>query len=97
MLIFLLILLLIAAATGVLGAVLEVTLVIVLSLVLAVILLVWIGSWYAKRRFREFQRQFDTRTEYDRRRREAYDVGTEPHEQNLRPGDGPGGPMIPRT
>jgi uncharacterized membrane protein len=96
MLVALLILLLIAAATGVLGAVLEVTLVIVLSLVLAVVLLVWIGSWYAKRRFREFQRQFDTRTEHDRRRREAYDVGTWPHDQNLRPDDGPGGPMIPR-
>jgi putative Mn2+ efflux pump MntP len=95
-LVVLLILLLIAAMTGVLGAVLEVTLVIVLSLVLAVILLVWIGSWYAKRRFREFQRQFDTRAEHDRRRRTAYDVGPDPHDQNLRPEDGPGGPMIPR-
>ena len=96
MLVVLLILLLIAAMTGVLGAVLEVTLVIVLSLVLAVILLVWIGSWYAKRRFREFQRHVDIRTDQDRRRRSAYDVGPDPHDQNLRPGDGPGGPMIPR-
>ena len=61
-----------------------------------VILLVWIGSWYAKRRFREFQRQFEASANRDRRRREAYDVGTDPHDQNLRPGDGPGGPMIPR-
>jgi membrane protein DedA with SNARE-associated domain len=95
-LVFLLILLLVAAATGVLGAVLEVTLVIVLSLVLAVVLLFWIGSWYAKRRFREFQRQFDSRAEQDRRRRTAYDVGGDPHNQDLRPEDGPGGPMIPR-
>jgi uncharacterized membrane protein len=95
-LVVLLILLLIAAMTGVLGAVLEVTLVIVLSLVLSIVLLVWIGSWWAKRRFREFQRQFDTRAEYDRRRREAYDVGPWPHDQNLRPDDGPGGPMVPR-
>ena len=80
MLIFLLILLLIAAATGVLGAVLEVTLVIVLSLVLAVILLVWIGSWYAKRRFREFQREIHIRAERDQRRRTAYDVAPEPRE-----------------
>jgi membrane protein implicated in regulation of membrane protease activity len=95
-LVVLLILLLVAAATGVLGAVLEVTLVIVLSLVLSIVLLVWIGSWYAKRRFREFQRQFDTRTEHDRRRRTAYDVSSYPHDQDLRPEDGPGGPMIPR-
>jgi hypothetical protein len=95
-LIFLLILLLIAAMTGVLGAVLEVTLVIVLSLVLSLVLLVWIGSWYAKRRFRDFQREFDSRAEQDRRRRTAYDVGPWPHDQNLRPDDGPGGPMIPR-
>ena len=94
--VFLLILLLIAAATGVLGAVLEVTLVIVLSLVLSVVLLAWIGSWYAKRRFREFQRELGSGAERDRRRREAYDVGTDPRDQNLRPGDGPGGPMIPR-
>jgi membrane protein implicated in regulation of membrane protease activity len=95
-LIFLLILLLIAAMTGVLGAVLEVTLVIVLSLVLSLVLLVWIGSWYAKRRFREFQQQFEASADRDRRRRDAYDVGTWPHDQNLRPEDGPGGPMIPR-
>ena len=80
MLVALLILLLIAAMTGVLGAVLEVTLVIVLSLVLSVVVLVWIGSWYAKRRFREFQHRFDTRTEQDRRRRSAYDVGPERRE-----------------
>ena len=86
MLVVLLILLLIAAMTGVLGAVLEVTLVIVLSLVLSIVL-VWIGSWYAKRRFREFQRQFDTRTEQDRRRRSAYDVGPGPTKAPA-PGDG---------
>ncbi len=82
MLVFVLILLLVAAATGVLGAVLEATLIIVLSLVLAVILLVWIGSWYAKRRFREFQRTFESQAEHDRRRRTAYDVGSEPHERS---------------
>jgi len=79
-LVFLLILLLIAALTGVLGAVLEVTLIIVLSLVLSLVLLVWIGSWYAKRRFRVFQREFDARADRDRRRRTAYDVDPEPRE-----------------
>jgi membrane protein implicated in regulation of membrane protease activity len=78
MALFLLILLVLAAAAGVLGAVLKVTLVIVLSLVLAVVLLAWIGAWYAKRRFREFQRDVEVRYDQDRRRREAYDVRSEP-------------------
>jgi membrane protein implicated in regulation of membrane protease activity len=77
MVIFLLILLLVAAAAGVLGAVLKATLVLVLSLVLAIALLVWIGSWYARRRFREFQRGIDVRMDQDRRRRAAYDVGSD--------------------
>jgi len=72
--VFLLILLVHAAAAGVLGAVLKVTLVIVLSFVLAIVLLAWIGTWYAKRRFRAFQRDIATRYDQDRRRREAYDV-----------------------
>jgi membrane protein implicated in regulation of membrane protease activity len=76
-LVVLLILLLIAAVTGVLGAVLEVTLVIVLSLILSVVLLVWIGSWWARRRFGELQRELDIRVERERRRRTAYDVGPE--------------------
>ena len=78
MALFLLILLVLAAAAGVLGAVLKVTLVIVLSFVLAVVLLAWIGAWYAKRRFREFQRDVEVRHDQDRRRREAYDVRSEP-------------------
>ena len=78
MALFLLILLVLAAAAGVLGAVLKVTLVIVLSFVLAVVLLAWIGAWYAKRRFREFQRDVEVGYDQDRRRREAYDVRSEP-------------------
>jgi putative Mn2+ efflux pump MntP len=78
MALFLLILLVLAAAAGVLGAVLKATLVIVLSLVLAVVLLAWIGAWYAKRRFREVQRDVEVRYDQDRRRREAYDVRSEP-------------------
>jgi Flp pilus assembly protein TadB len=78
MALFLVILLVLAAAAGVLGAVLKVTLVIVLSFVLAVVLLGWIGAWYAKRRFREFQRDVEVRYDQDRRRREAYDVRSEP-------------------
>jgi hypothetical protein len=75
-----LILLLLAALTGVLGAVLKVTLVLVLALVLAVVLLAWIGTWYAKRRWRAFQRDVDTRVDVARRRREAYDVEPAPGE-----------------
>jgi membrane protein implicated in regulation of membrane protease activity len=74
MVLFVLILLLIAAAAGVLGAVLEAALVIVLSLVLSVVLLVWIGTWYARRRFREFQRDVEVRVDRARRRQAAYDV-----------------------
>jgi len=75
MFVFLLILVLFAAAAGVLGAVLKFTLVLVLALVLSIVLLVWIGAWYAKRRFRAFQRDVETRMDQQRRRREAYDVG----------------------
>jgi membrane protein implicated in regulation of membrane protease activity len=86
---FLVILLVLAAAAGVLGAVLKVTLVIVLSFVLAVVLLAWIGAWYAKRRFREFQRDVQIRFEQDRRRREAYDVRSDPRQGPARGlGDG---------
>lgn len=85
MAVFILILLLLAAMAGVLGAVLKATLVIVLSLVLAVILLTWIGAWYAKRRMRAFQRDFEVRVEQSRRRDDAYDIG-----QHQRP-PGPAG------
>ena len=78
MALFLVILLVLAAAAGVLGAVLKVTLVIVLSFVLAVVLLAWIGAWYAKRRFREFQRDVEVRYDQERRRREAYEVRPDP-------------------
>jgi membrane protein implicated in regulation of membrane protease activity len=89
MALFLVILLVLAAAAGVLGAVLKVTLVIVLSFVLAVVLLAWIGAWYAKRRFREFQRDAQIRFEQDRRRREAYDVRSDPRQGPARGlGDG---------
>lgn len=77
MAVFLLILLVLAAAAGVLGAVLKVTLVIVLSLILSIVLLAWIGTWYARRRWRALQRDFEVRVDQDRRRREAYDVGSE--------------------
>ena len=80
MALFLLIMLLLAAAAGVLGAVLKVTLVLVLSFVLAVVLLAWIGAWYAKRRFRAFQRDVEVRYDQDRRRRKAYDVRSEPRQ-----------------
>jgi len=86
MFVFILIVLLIAAAAGVLGVVLKVTLVLVLSLILAVVLLGWIGVWYAKRRFRELQRDVEVRADEARRRRGAYDVGSEPRGQRL--GDG---------
>lgn len=86
--ILLLILLLLAAATGVLGAVLKATLVIVLSLVLAIVVLAYVGTWYAKRRMRAFQRDFDVRVEQDRRRREAYDVPTDPRPDAPSLGDG---------
>jgi len=89
MALFLLILLILAAAAGVLGAVLKVTLVIVLSFVLAVVLLTWIGAWYAKRRFRAFQRDVEFRYDQDRRRRKAYDVRSEPRQGPARGlGDG---------
>jgi membrane protein implicated in regulation of membrane protease activity len=89
MALFLVILLVLAAAAGVLGAVLKVTLVIVLSFVLAVVLLAWIGAWYAKRRFREFQRDVQIRFDQDRRRREAYDVRSDPRQGPTRGlGDG---------
>ena len=86
---FLLIMLLLAAAAGVLGAVLKVTLVIVFSFMLAVVLLAWIAAWYAKRRFRAFQRDVEVRYDQDRRRREAYDVRSEPRQGPARGlGDG---------
>ena len=89
MALFLLILLVFAAAAGILGAVLKVTLVIVLSLVLSIVLLAWIGAWYAKRRIRAFQRDLQLRADENRRRREAYDVGSEPrHDPARRLGDG---------
>ena len=89
MLVFLLILLVLAAAAGVLGAVIKATLVLVLSLILAVVLLVWIGTWYAKHRMREFRRAYQDRGEQDRRRREAYDIGSGPSEDPApRLGDG---------
>jgi hypothetical protein len=81
-----LLLLLLAAATGVLGAVLKVTLVLVLSLILAIVLLAWIGMWYARRRFRAFQRDLEIRIDQEQRRREAYDVGQTRGEASL--GDG---------
>ena len=84
--VFILLLLLLAAAAGVLGVVLKVTLILVLSLVLSIVLLAWIGVWYAKRRFRELQRDVETRVDQARRRRGAYDVRDEPREQRL--GDG---------
>ena len=86
MFVLILILLLIAAAAGVLGVVLKVTLILVLSLILAVVLLAWIGVWYAKRRFRELQRDVEIRVDQARRRRGAYDVRNEPRERRL--GDG---------
>jgi len=76
-LLLLLLLLLAAATTGVLGAVLKATLIVVLSLVLSVVALGWLGTWYAKRRMREFQQEFDRRIDYARRRQGAYDVGDE--------------------
>jgi membrane protein implicated in regulation of membrane protease activity len=89
MALFLLIMLLLAAAAGVLGAALKVTLVIVLSFVLAVVVLAWIGAWYAKRRFRAFQRDVEVRYSQDRRRREAYDVRPQPRQGPARGlGDG---------
>jgi len=89
MALFLLILLVLAAAAGILGAVLKVTLVIVLSLVLSIVLLAWIGAWYTKRRMRAFQRDFQLRADENRRRREAYDVGSEPRQDPAqRLGDG---------
>ena len=88
MALFLLTLLILAAAAGVLGAVLKVTLVIDLSFVLAVVLLAWIGAWYAKRRFRAFQRDVEVRYDQDRRRRKAYDVRSEPRQGARGLGDG---------
>ena len=84
--VLILLLLLFAAAAGVLGAVLKVTLILVLSLILSIVLLAWIGVWYAKRRFRELQRDVEVRVDHARRRRRAYDVRDEPREQRL--GDG---------
>jgi hypothetical protein len=87
--VFLLVLLVLAAAAGVLGAVLKVTLVIVLSLVLSIVLLAWIGAWYAKRRVLAFQRDVQVRFDQDRRRREAYDVNSDPTQDPARGlGDG---------
>jgi hypothetical protein len=61
----------------------------VLSLVLSIVLLAWIGTWYAKRRMRAFQRDFQLRADENRRRREAYDIGSEPRQDPARRlGDG---------
>jgi len=81
--VFLLVLLLLAAAAGVLGAVLKLTLALVVSFVLTIVLLMWIGSWYARRRFRGFQRDLQTRADRQRRRGEAYDVGPDTHPPGL--------------
>lgn len=86
--ILLLILLLFAAATGVLGAVLKATLVIVLSLIFSVVVLVYVGMWYARRRMRAVQREFDARVEHDRRRRTAYDIRSDPRPDAPSLGDG---------
>jgi len=43
------------------------------------VLLGWIGAWYAKRRVRAFQRDFQIRVDQSRRRAEAYDIGHQPH------------------
>lgn len=86
MVVVLLILLLLAAMAGILGAVLKVTLILVLSLILSIVLLAWIGTWYAKRRFRAFQRDVEIRVDQVRRRQGAYDVGREPRDRSL--GDG---------
>jgi hypothetical protein len=86
MVVFILILLLLAAMTGVLGAVLKITLILVLSFVLSMVLLAWIGVWYAKRRYRTFQRDVEIRADEARRRRTAYDVRSDPSGRSL--GDG---------
>jgi ABC-type nickel/cobalt efflux system permease component RcnA len=89
MAVFLLILLVLAAAAGNLGAVLKVTQEIELTLDLSIVLLAWIGAWYAKRRMRAFQRDFQLRADENRRRREAYDIGSEPRQDPARRlGDG---------
>ncbi len=86
MFLVILILLLLAAMAGVLGAVLKITLILVLSFVLSMVLLAWIGVWYAKRRYRVFQRDVEARADQARRRRTAYDVGSQPGGRSL--GDG---------
>ena len=83
MFVFLAILLLLAAAAGVLGAVLKLTLALVVSFVLTIVLLIWIGSWYARRRFRGFQRDLQARADRQRRRGEAYDVGPDAYPPGL--------------
>jgi len=85
--VFLLILLILAAAAGVLGAVLKVTLVLVLSLVLTIVIVSWIGLWYARRRFRAFQRDIDARADQQRRRQRAYDVSTDRSSRGLPSGE----------
>jgi hypothetical protein len=37
-----------------------------------------VGTWYARRRMREFQREFDRRIDDARRREHAYDLGDDP-------------------
>ena len=71
------ILLILAAAAGVLGAVLKVTLVIVLALVFTIVVLAWLATWYVKHRVRGFQQDVERRFDEARRRRSAYDVGSD--------------------
>jgi hypothetical protein len=49
------------------------------------VLLAWIGAWYARRRMRAFQRDFQIRVDRSRRRSEAYDIARQP------PADPPAG------
>jgi uncharacterized protein (DUF58 family) len=77
---FILILLLIAAIFGVLGAVLKAAFILALGLILAFAVLIWGGWWYAKRRMRAWQREFDLRLQENDRRRRAIDVRHVPNE-----------------
>lgn len=72
---FILIVLLIAALFGVLGAVLKIALVLALSAILATVLLAALTVWYVRVRLAALHRDLQLRTQRERRRREAYDVG----------------------
>lgn len=84
-----LIILLIAAVFGVLGGVLKVALIIALSVTLAVVGLASIAVWSMRRRLRAWQRELERRTERERRRRNAYDVGS----AGDQPDEGPTGAL----